>query len=569
MAKTLKKEKNMKKLSISISDFKEIIENGHYFLDKSLFIKEIINSDAKVLLLPRPRRFGKTLNLSMLKYFFEKSQETNKQLFKDLGIEKEKKIMNLQGQYPVIFLTFKDIKELNWDNTISKIKDLIAQEFSKHDYLVNSNTLKNFEKEYFNNIISKKAEQSDYENSLKNLSIWLAKFYNKKTIILIDEYDSPITAGYLKNYYDQIIGFMRNFLSAGLKDNSYLEKAVITGVLRVAKESIFSGLNNLKVYSILNENFSEYFGFLQNEVEEILNYYGLESKIAEVKEWYDGYNFAQNKIYNPWSIINFIADKGEFGIFWVNTSDNELIKNLITNGDENLKKDIESIVANKINKHIINDTIIFKDIEKISESTLNLLLFSGYLTVSGVKYNKNQDAFLGKLSIPNREIRSLYKNIIRYWFNASIGKDNYKLMLKNLINGNIKEFQDYFSNFVLSSFSTFDLPENESEKVYHSFVLGMLISLNKDYILKSNRESGFGRYDVILIPKNKNKLGIILEFKKAKEKESLTESSQDALKQIQDKKYDQELKDLGIKNLLLLGIAFKGKMVEISSMGKI
>ncbi|MCF7799928.1 ATP-binding protein [Candidatus Babeliales bacterium] len=559
----------MKKLSISISDFKEIIENGHYFLDKSLFIKEIINSDAKVLLLPRPRRFGKTLNLSMLKYFFEKSQETNKQLFKDLGIEKEKKIMNLQGQYPVIFLTFKDIKELNWDNTISKIKDLIAQEFSKHDYLVNSNTLKNFEKEYFNNIISKKAEQSDYENSLKNLSIWLAKFYNKKTIILIDEYDSPITAGYLKNYYDQIIGFMRNFLSAGLKDNSYLEKAVITGVLRVAKESIFSGLNNLKVYSILNENFSEYFGFLQNEVEEILNYYGLESKIAEVKEWYDGYNFAQNKIYNPWSIINFIADKGEFGIFWVNTSDNELIKNLITNGDENLKKDIESIVANKINKHIINDTIIFKDIEKISESTLNLLLFSGYLTVSGVKYNKNQDAFLGKLSIPNREIRSLYKNIIRYWFNASIGKDNYKLMLKNLINGNIKEFQDYFSNFVLSSFSTFDLPENESEKVYHSFVLGMLISLNKDYILKSNRESGFGRYDVILIPKNKNKLGIILEFKKAKEKESLTESSQDALKQIQDKKYDQELKDLGIKNLLLLGIAFKGKMVEISSMGKI
>ncbi|MCF7899804.1 ATP-binding protein [Candidatus Babeliales bacterium] len=557
-------EKKLKNMPIGISDFKELIENNYYFADKSLFIKEIINAAAKVLLLPRPRRFGKTINLSMLKYFFEKIQKNNnKNLFKYLEIEKEKEIMQLQGQYPVIFLTFKDVKELSWEGTIEKIKDLISIEFSKHDYLLESNLLKDFEKEIFKNIITRKAEQFNYENSLKNLSKWLTKFYNKKTIILLDEYDSPITAGYINNYYKEIISFMRSFLSAGLKDNSNLEKAVITGVLRVARESVFSGLNNLKVYSILDEKFSEYFGFLQDEVEEILKYYDLENKIKEVKKWYDGYNFGNHKIYNPWSILNFASDKGKFAIYWVNTSDNQLIRDLITNGDYTLKRDLGDIIDNKDNRHVINENIIFSDLENISESTFNLLLFSGYLTISDYSYNEDKKFFWGKLSIPNEEIAGLYNNIILYWFKKSINMDEYNFMLTNLINGNIEEFEEYFSDFVISSFSTFDIPEKKSENIYHSLVLGMLISLRKDYIIKSNREGGFGRYDVMLIPKDKNKLGIIIEFKKTKPNETLDHAVQTALEQIKEKKYDQEFKDLDIKNILHLGIAFKGKEIKV------
>ncbi|MCF7800078.1 ATP-binding protein [Candidatus Babeliales bacterium] len=556
-----------KELGIGVSDFKNIREKNYYFVDKSLLIKEIIETGAEVLLFPRPRRFGKTLNLSMLRYFFEKNlpsqKGNNKHLFKNLEIEKYKNCMQHQGQYPIIFFTFKDIKETNWEKTIEKIKDLISIEFKRHKYLLDSNLIDIYEKEYCKKIINKTASQVDYENSLKNLSEYLAKFYNKRSIILLDEYDSPITSGYLNNYYKEIISFMRGFLCGGLKDNSFLEKAIITGVLRIAKESIFSGVNNLKTYSIITKNFSEYFGFLQTEVENILKYYDLENKINDVKKWYDGYNFGGHKIYNPWSIINFASDKGTLIIYWVNTSDNQLIRDLITNGDESLKSDIEGIIAGINNKHVINDNIVFQDINKINSATFNLLLFSGYLTVSDIKYDENRDVFLGKLSIPNVEIRGLYKNIIIYWFENSINFNKYKAMLKNLISGNIEEFTNYFTDFVASSFSSFDLPENESEKVYHAFVLGMLVSLSKDYLVKSNRESGYGRYDVILIPRDKNKFGIVIEFKKADEKESIENAVQDALKQIKEKNYVQELKDLEIKNILNLGIAFKGKQVKI------
>ncbi|MCF7800098.1 ATP-binding protein [Candidatus Babeliales bacterium] len=553
--------KNLKKLPIGISDFKKVIENNYYFVDKSLFIKEIINSNAEVLLLPRPRRFGKTINLSMLKHFFEKIQKNNnKNLFRGLEIEKEKEIMKHQGQYPVIFLTFKDVKELNWEKAFEKIRDIISIEFSRHDYLLNSNLLKDLEKENYENIINKTASQVDYENSLKKLSKWLNDFYNKKPIILIDEYDSPINAGFLNNYYKEIINFMRGFLCGGLKDNSNLEKAVITGILRVARESIFSGLNNLAVYSVLSKKFSEYFGFLQNEVEKLLKYYSFENKIRKVKKWYDGYNFGDHKIYNPWSILNFISNNAEFSVYWVNTSDNQLIKDLITHGDEELKEGIENIISGKKNKYSINENIVFQDIYKINSAVFSLLLFSGYLTATKVKKGYDNPV---KLSIPNQEIKNLYEDIIIYWFESSINFRKYKFMLENLISGNIEEFTKYFTEFVFSSFSSFDLPQNASEKVYHSFVLGMLVSLNKDYVIKSNRESGKGRYDVILIPKDRSKLGVIIEFKKAEIKETLDYAVKSAMKQIQEKQYDQELKDFGIKNILHLGIAFKGKQVKI------
>ncbi|MCF7799958.1 ATP-binding protein [Candidatus Babeliales bacterium] len=566
-----------KELSIGTSDFKELIENNFYFADKSLFIKEIIKSGAKVVLFPRPRRFGKTLNISMLQYFFEKTMnvpyvasgqvrgDSNRHLFKDLKIEKDKECIEQQGQYPVVFFTFKDVKEENWANTFEKIRDIIFAEFNRHKYLLKSNSLDVYEKEYCKKIINNSGTQVDYENSLKKLTEYLTKCHKKKPIILIDEYDSPITAGYLNNFYSQIIDFMRGFLCGGLKDNKYLEKAVITGVLKIAKESIFSGVNNLEVYSISDEKFSEFFGFLQEEIDELLKYYNFDGDVEEVKHWYDGYNFGNNRIYNPWSIISFIRKDFKFSVYWVNTSDNKLIRDLITKGDHKLKKDIEEIVANKKNKHVINDNIVFTDIEHISEATINLLLFSGYLTVSDIQYDNIEKVNLGNLSIPNEEIASLYNNIIMYWFKRSIDTDDYKSMLDNLINGNIKEFTKYFNNFVLSSFSCFDLPENQSEKVYHAFVLGMLISLNKDYLVKSNRESGFGRYDVMLIPKNKNKLGVVIEFKKTEESETLEHATKEALEQIQARGYAQELKDLEINNILFLGIAFKGKQVQILS----
>ncbi|MCF7800218.1 ATP-binding protein [Candidatus Babeliales bacterium] len=556
-------KKVLKKLPVGISDFKKIIENNYYFVDKSLFIKDIIDSGAQVLLLPRPRRFGKTLNLSMLKYFFEKAQKSNKHLFKDLEIEKCNEHISYNEQYPVIFLTFKDITELDWQESFNKIKDLIGQEFKRHKYLLDSNFLDNNEKEIFKNIIARKAEQFDYENSLKNLTEYLNKFYNKKPILLIDEYDSPINAGFINNYYIQIISFMRGFLCGGLKDNSNLEKAVITGILRVARESIFSGLNNLEIFSILDEKFSEYFGFLQKDIEELLKYYNFKGDIGEVQYWYDGYNFGNKKIYNPWSILSFVSKDFKFSLYWVNTSDNQLIKDLISKGNYKLKKDLVDIIDNKDNSHVINENIVFADLESLSESAFNLLLFSGYLTISDYAYNKDKKSFCGKLFIPNEEIAGLYNNIIMYWFKKTIDTDDYNSMLEKLISGDIEEFARYFTNFVISSFSSFDLPENESEKIYHAFVLGMLVSLGKNYIVKSNRESGFGRYDVMLMPKDKNKLGVIIEFKKAYPEETIDHAVKAAIKQIEEKNYTQELKDFGIKNILSLGIAFKGKNVKI------
>ncbi|MCF7800062.1 ATP-binding protein [Candidatus Babeliales bacterium] len=552
----------LKKLPVGISDFKELIENNYYFVDKSSFIKEIINADAKIILLPRPRRFGKTINISMLKYFFEKDLHNidNKHLFKDLEIENCQECMSYQEQYPVIFLTFKDIKEKNWENTFEKIRDLIAIEFSRHDYLLNSDFLKNLEKEYCKRIINNTGTQVDYENSLKKLTGYLAKFHNKKPILLIDEYDSPITSGFINNYYKDIISFMRGLLCGGLKDNVNLEKGVITGVLRVAKESIFSGVNNLAVYSTLKQNFSEFFGFLQKEVEKLLKYYNLENKIEDVKKWYDGYSFGNHKIYNPWSILNFISNKADFSVYWVNTSDNQLIRDLISRGDDELKSWLEDILTGTDKEYNIDENIVFSDIYSINSAVLSLLLFSGYLAATRVK---KEYANPVKLSIPNWEIRTLYEDIINYWFEKSINFSRYKFMLENLLSGNIEEFTKYFTSFVTSSFSSFDLPENESEKIYHAFVLGMLVSLSKDYIVKSNRESGDGRYDVMLMPKDKNKLGIVIEFKKADDGETIDHAIKAAIKQIQDKNYAQELKDFGIKNIFSLGIAFKGKQVKI------
>ncbi|MDP8213123.1 MAG: AAA family ATPase [Candidatus Zapsychrus exili] len=554
----------MKNVPVGPSNFKKFIEKNYYFVDKSLFIKDIItNSGIEVILIPRPRRFGKTLNLSTLKYFFEKTTDSHKHLFKDLKIAQESDCMKHQGQYPVIFITFKDIKESSWETCFKKINGIISNEFFKHKYLLETDLMSKSHKNTFNNIINKTADQHEYEDSLKNLSMWLSKYHNKKTIILIDEYDTPVNAGYIKDYYEEVIEFMRGLLCGCLKDNSDLEFSIITGILRVARESIFSGLNNLKVYSILDETYSDYFGFLEQEVKDALKYFELKSKISQVKEWYDGYNFGNHKIYNPWSIVNLRESKGKFSPYWINTSDNELIKKLIAHGDQDLKEDIGKIIKGTQKNFVINDNVAFTNMHKSNNAVLNLLLFSGYLTVSNFTYNKERKVVLGKLKVPNEEISSLYSNMIMDWFEESIGDNKYNRMLTSLVSDDIEDFENLFKEFVLKSFSYFDVSGKEPEKVYHAFVLGLIVGLDKNYHVKSNRESGYGRYDLMLIPQDTSKWGVIIEFKKVDENGNLVRATKDALKQIKDKKYAQELKDLGIKKIRSLVIAFKGKKVLI------
>lgn len=553
----------MKKIPIGISDFKEIVTENYYYVDKSLFIKEIIEDGAKVILLPRPRRFGKTLNMSMLKYFYEKTEEDNGKLFKELEISKDSEIMSKQGKYPMIYLTFKDEKYSTWEDCRRGIKILISNLYNEHKYLLEGDTLNKYEKQYFDNIWSKKDDIVELSKSLSELSRYLYEYHKTKAVILIDEYDVPIQAGFLNNYYDEIIEFMRNFLSGGLKDNIYLEKAILTGILRVSKESIFSGLNNLQVSTIMSDSYADCFGFVEAEVQNILKDNEIEYEINEIRKWYNGYIFGSQVIYNPWSILNYVKNYKEgLKSYWVNTSSNELVKNLLTKGGETIKNELEALVRGEEIVKIINEDIVMNEIDRSTENVWSFLLFSGYLKV--VKKELKNARLCCNLKIPNLEVNYVYEEIILSWFNESISNDKYTLMLKSLVSGEIEAFEDIVSEFIIRSVSYFDL-EEKNENFYHVLVLGMLIGLAEEYEVKSNRESGYGRYDVMIIPKDKSKLAVIIEFKKVNQrrKETLEIAVEAALNQIKDKKYAEEIKERGIENIMELGIAFEGKEVMV------
>ncbi|KKQ33041.1 MAG: hypothetical protein US49_C0003G0069 [candidate division TM6 bacterium GW2011_GWF2_37_49] len=554
----------MKKLPVGLCDFEEIISKNYYFVDKSLLVKDILDGGAKAILIPRPRRFGKTLNMTMIKCFFEKTTESKMHLFDNLNIAKHKDIMAYQGQYPVIFMTFKDIKEPNWEECYEKIKEVIGNEFRRYKYLLESQILDDKQKRDFLNIIDCSASQNIFENSLKNLSEYLAIYHNKKPIILIDEYDVPIQAGFLSHYYKEVISFMRGMLSGGLKDNPNLSFAVMTGILRVAKESIFSGLNNLKVCSLLNNAYSDKFGLLEHEVHELMTYFGFSEKMIDVKEWYNGYASGDDHtIYNPWSIINFADNNGKFYPYWLNTSDNSIVKELIEKGAVDFKLDIEQLIAgNNIEKYV-NENIIFDSVFSQSDAVWSFLLFSGYLTFD--KIYLKEELIYGSLRLPNLEIKSFYKVVILEWLKNKISMNNYTMMLNSLVSGDIEEFKNIFYDFVIKTLSVFDTSGKEPEKFYHAFVLGMLVSLSENYEVKSNKESGFGRYDVMVIPKNPKLRGIIMEFKKVTDliDNSLDKAVEIALTQIDDKKYATELLARGVENIVKLGIAFDGKRVLV------
>ncbi len=556
----------MKKIQIGTSDFKELIEDNNYFVDKSLLIKEFIENGAKIILTPRPRRFGKTLNLSMLKYFFDiRTKEETKDLFKGLKIEKEKEIMKLQGEYPVVFITFKNVKYISYEDFKDGIEFLLSSLYKEHDYLLQSDKLSETDKKEYIEMMERKASIASLSNGISSLMGYMNKHYGRKVMLFIDEYDVPIQEGYLRGYYNEMISLIRNLLTAALKDNPYVEKSLITGILRVAKESIFSGLNNLKVYSILNFRFSDKFGFTEEEMKELIEYYNLKDSTEGIKNWYNGYIFGGKVIYNPWSVLNYIDNNEEgFMPYWINSSSNDLIKRLLLKGDKEIKLDLEYLIEGKSINKVIDDTIVMAEVEDSNQNIWSFLLLSGYL--KAVKTELIRGRLNCELQIPNEEVYIFYENLIVKWFQEAMSNQKYEEMLSNLVTGDIENFGYAFQEFVINNLSYFDISGKEPEKVYHAFVLGMLVSISNTHKVKSNKESGFGRYDVMIIPKDISKPGIIIEFKKINvlSKETIEQGKVEALKQIDRMKYDEELINCNVKHIIKLAIVFKGKEVMIS-----
>ena len=561
------------RLPIGYSDFKEIIVEEFYFVDKSLLIKEIID-DAGVILITRPRRFGKTLNMSMLRYFFELSSDDRAYLFKNLKISSETDLLlKHQGQYPVIYLTFKDVKEHSYHAAFEKILHIIGNVYDEFsNVLLNSDKLTDFQKNNINNILTKKASQTEVEDSLRMLSKCLYDHYGRKICILIDEYDTPIQSGYLHGYYNEIVGLFRNLFSAALKDNNYLFKSVLTGILRISKESLFSGLNNLKVYSVLHPKYGAYFGFTEEEVATLLNQSGLEEKSLEVKDWYNGYQIGDNTLYNPWSIINCFQDGGKLKPYWVNTSDNALIKTLLLKSNEGFKERFELLLEGDSIERLIDENFVYPDLVKNNESAVwSLLLMTGYLKV--ISYQDTDQGASCQLSIPNREIRNLYRGIIEQWLSNGYGVEWYNQFLEHLLDGDMIAFERDLTHILEQTVSSHDVGK-EPESFYHGFMIGMTASLygRSDYETKSNRESGYGRYDYLILSRNLDKPTILFEFKKVSLTEGklidaktiLNKSAQEALTQINTQAYLAEVKQRGIKNILKIGISFSGKRFGIA-----
>ncbi|MGE5340674.1 MAG: AAA family ATPase [Candidatus Omnitrophota bacterium] len=575
---------SMKKLPIGVSDFKEIIEEDYYYIDKTLLIKDVIDSGDKILLLPRPRRFGKTLNISMLRYFYDccpiafnpNSQSSapakapdNKHLFDSLAISKAgPQYLEKMGQFPVIFLTFKDIKEKSWDSCWSKIKELIQEEYTRHYYLLNSPEMLPHEKDYFQKIINLKGHLVDYENSLKKLLIFLTRYYHQRAVILIDEYDAPIHAGFTGEYYEEIINFMSNFLGGGLKDmDPYLEKGVVTGIMRIATESIASGFNNPGVYTLLSSKFSDHFGFTEEEIKKMLDDFQVSDMLDQVQYWYNGYRFGKNVIYNPWSIINFLNnEEKELIPYWINTSDNEIVESLLSGKGIELRKELEQLIRGESIEKPIIENIILKELNLRDDVLWSFLLMGGYLKQTEKRRDPASGKFYFKLSVPNEEVKYTYTDIIDRYFSTRIENEKMQIMLKALIEGDIKLFEKMLKDIVRAVCSYHDI-SGEPEKVYHALVMGLLIWITNTHEVKSNRESGYGRYDIMIIPKDISKVGYVIEFKTVDkdDKETVKSALQAALKQIEEKKYETELLERGIRHIKKLGIAFLGKEVFVKS----
>ncbi len=553
----------MKKLPIGISNFKKLIEGNYYYVDKTILIKDIFES-GEVVLMPRPRRFGKTLNLSMLRYFLEISEDDTKHLFENTLIRKLPKYWALQGTFPVIFITFKDIKETTWEVAYDKFAITLYEEFDRHKYLLLNKTLESYEREFYARILERRASQAELETSLHFLAKLLHKHYKKKPVILIDEYDVPIQAAYVYGYYTPAIEFLKGLLGSVLKDEHEIEKGVVTGILTLTKAGIFTGLNNIDVFNITSSRLADKFGFTEDEVGALLEYYTIQDTSESLQQWYNGYTFGEkNGMYNPWSILNAINNNGQLKKYWVNTGDNILVKKLIGSGSIDVKSKLEQLLSEKSVREVIHESITFPELETRSDLIWSLLLFTGYLTYSHYELIKGQ--VVCTLKIPNKEINYLYEELIRTIFQESVAGGQVDELLKALTQGDTEMFSKLLQSFVITSMSAFDLPSTEPEKSYHLFILGLLVALSDRYTVSSNKESGLGRYDIMMIPRKNTQAGIIIEFKVLRKGETLESAAQRALDQILQKKYTQELFDRSIKTIYLYGIAFEGKTILIKS----
>lgn len=545
--------KQLKPLPIGVSDFKSATTN-YYYVDKTLMIRDFLDAKPMVSLFTRPRRFGKTLNMDMLRVFFEKTPKDTSVYFKDKQIWGcGEYYTKHQGQYPVIFLTFKDVKCSTWPDTFQKIKKTISLEFIRHEELENSTKLSSYEKEQYHLLAGENANEIDYQMSLQLLSLLLHKHYGKECIIIIDEYDTPIQQGHICDFYPKTINFMRNLFSGGLKDNPHLAFGFLTGILRVAKESIFSGMNNLKINSILDSDYSSYFGFTKNEVIEMLNYYGYENKYQEICDWYDGYRFGNTEIFNPWSVINYIANKCFPKAIWQSTGSNEIIGEIISNASNEINENLYKLLCGEKITTYIDTSVIYPEVQNNPYSIYSFLLVAGYLKVASI-YPQYDGNFMCDVSIPNKEIAFVYEKEILNRTN----QNNISISIQQAIfSKDASKLQSLLEDFMLKSIYTID---GANESFYHVMMLGLCAILSNQYQIKSNRESGLGRFDIQLIPLAKGIPGFIFEFKYTKDTHINLDSLADlAIKQIEEKKYDTELLDAKVQSIVKIGIAFCGK----------
>ena len=544
-----------KAVPVGIEDFKELIQEGYYYIDKTLLIDEMLMNKSKVTLFTRPRRFGKTLNMSMLKYFFDvKDKEENKKLFENLKVF-DSEYMVEQGKYPVIFISLKDLKGNTWEECLNRLKLFIFDLYVEFEYI--REKMNEWDKRKFEKVLYEQ-EDADYIMSLKFLADSLYKYYGEKVIILIDEYDAPIINAFDKGFYNEAINFFQTFYSSALKTNNSLKYGVLTGITRIIKEGIFSGLNNLKVDTILNKKYSEYFGLLESEVIEMLDYFGMKYKIEEVKEWYNGYLFGESEVYNPWSIVNYI-DNGEIKAYWANVSGNTLLENMLDHAGESVYDDLKRFTDGESIEKYISDGTTIKSLLSNDDEIWQLLLYSGYLT-KAKNQEKESDSNIYNLKIPNKEIRKYFGNMFLNRFFGTEVKTN--ILIKALENGDIKKFEKTLGEIMINMLSHFDL-DKEMEKIYQVFMIGLVGFLMGKYEIISNDESGYGRYDLAMIPIKSNEKAYLMEFKISKTKKGMEERAQKALKQIDEKKYDTKLKARGIKNILKIGVVFYGKEVKV------
>lgn len=556
-----------KPLPIGIEDFKELVEN-YYYVDKTLFIKELLDNRGKVNLFTRPRRFGKTLELSMLRYFFEKNccqtakGADNRWLFSEMMIMKAgDRYLKYMGQYPVISLSLKSAKQPDFEMAYGAIVNEISKEFDRHSHVIFGDILSLDEKEQYIRIRGKKASSIEYATALEFLTRCLKKVYRKKVIILLDEYDVPLENAYFKGFYGKITDFIRSLFESALKTNPNLEFAVITGCLRITKESIFTGLNNLDVISIMNRNYAEYFGFTPKEVENMLCDYGIESKNEEIKQWYDGYCFGDTEVYNPWSVINYVksvlTDKGAYPKpYWANTSSNSIVRELVERADSSVKQEMEELIAGGNIEKPVHEDITYDEVYKTEDNLWNFLFFTGYLKKLSERFD-GETVYL-TLAVPNTEVRLIYRNTILDWFNQSIKKKDFSALYKGILQKKTGVVEREISKNLMETISFYDYKED----YYHGFLAGLLKMMD-GYTLKSNRESGLGRSDLLLLSSPYEGVAVIIELKTAASFAQLEGSAWDALCQIREKQYDAELKLEGYHTFLYYGISFFKKLCRV------